>query len=437
MATIDTSIYGQIGRPERLQTPFEQQNQLSAVLQGVNQNRMSEMKMQEAVDSKAKQNRLSALLAPEYATPEAKYSALSRGGFQKEADEFRNTDQTYRKGQVAIDKDAFALAGDKYNKFKSVIGSLSQRPDLTKDMVVQAGQEMVGMGLLTPELFQKGIANMPDDPAQLRLKLREGVMSQMTPEQQLTFFNPKAEKIDNGQTIGFRDMNPNSPTYGQQTGGAAVQRQMTPGEAAAAETARRGQNMTDARARERLDFDRGNAVAADGGPNQAPLVKRYGKPAQGYRWKSDGSQEFIPGGPADNKAGKEGSQRVTDAKDVLGMLDDAEKLLPSSTGSYAGQAIDQAARAFGKSTEGAQAAAELKALQGALVSKMPKMSGPQSDKDVLLYREMAGQIGDPTIPAATKKAAIKTIRRLNERYAGLPDSASGGQSIDALLEKYK
>jgi hypothetical protein len=51
---------------------------------------------------------------------------------------------------------------------------------------------------------------------------------------------------------------------------------------------------------------------------------------------------------------------------------------------------------------------------------MPKMSGPQSDKDVLLYKQMAGQIGDPTIPAARKQAAMNTINELNSRYAGVP-----------------
>jgi hypothetical protein len=62
----------------------------------------------------------------------------------------------------------------------------------------------------------------------------------------------------------------------------------------------------------------------------------------------------------------------------------------------------------------------LKALEGSLVSKMPKMSGPQSDKDVLLYKQMAGQIGDPTLPAKQKQAAMDTINEINSRYAGVP-----------------
>jgi len=330
MATADTSIYNQVGRASRIQTPFETQNQLSAVLQGVNQNRMAEMKMQQAQADQAKQNRLSALLAPEYATPEAKYTALSRGGFQKEADDFRTGEQTYQKGKVDIDKSAFALANDKYNKYKSVIGTLSQRPDLSKDMVVQAGQEMVNAGLLAPDMFQKSMENMPDDPNQLRLKLREGVMSQMTPEQQLTFFNPKAEKIDNGQTIGFRDMNPNSPTYGQQTGGAAVQREMTPGEVSSAATARRGQditvrgqNMTDSRSRESNNNALTKPFEITGEDGKPVLVQqdKQGniRPVSGYGPKQGASKPLTEG---QSKALLFGS-RMQESNDIINEL--AEK----------------------------------------------------------------------------------------------------------------
>ena len=54
------------------------------------------------------------------------------------------------------------------------------------------------------------------------------------------------------------------------------------------------------------------------------------------------------------------------------------------------------------------------------------MSGPQSDKDVLLYKQMAGQIGDPTIPAATKKAALSTIREIQNRAAGIVAPGQAG-----------
>jgi hypothetical protein len=48
---------------------------------------------------------------------------------------------------------------------------------------------------------------------------------------------------------------------------------------------------------------------------------------------------------------------------------------------------------------------------------MPKMSGPQSDKDVALYKAMAGNLNDPTLPTEAKLAAMKTLRSLNEKQA--------------------
>ena len=115
---------------------------------------------------------------------------------------------------------------------------------------------------------------------------------------------------------------------------------------------------------------------------------------------------------------------VTEAKESLQLINQAEKLLDTATGSLTGTGIDILAGAVGKSTAGAQDAAKLKAIQGALVAKMPKMSGPQSDKDVLLYREMAAQVGDSTIPADTRKAALQTLREIQERYANGPEGSS-------------
>lgn len=136
---------------------------------------------------------------------------------------------------------------------------------------------------------------------------------------------------------------------------------------------------------------------------------------------------------AASKVGSMGA-KVQDAKDVLGILDMVDPLLKKSTGSYAGAAMDAGARVFGVSTSGAQAAAELQALQGALIGKMPKMTGPQSDKDVQLYREMAGQIGDPTLPVKTRQAAANTVRMLNEKYAGGGQGGATGDFSGSTLK---
>ena len=131
------------------------------------------------------------------------------------------------------------------------------------------------------------------------------------------------------------------------------------------------------------------------------------------------------------------SKQATQSQRALAVVDQAEQLIGKATGSYAGAGVDQGARVFGKSTEGAQAIAELKVLEGALISNQPRMEGPQSDKDVLLYKQMAGQIGDPTVPAEQKRAALRQIRALNEKYAAIDGNvpAAGKPALPKLGER--
>lgn len=220
--------------------------------------------------------------------------------------------------------------------------------------------------------------------------------------QQVEGFAPDAEKLHFANTGGstvaldqFTGKPANTIQNTQSPDSVASGQVQMRGQNIAASTAQRGQNMTDSRAREAL---------------------AQGKTPAGYRWSGDGkSLEPIPGGPVTAKT-TEVQQKVGDAQSVLGLLDMAEPLVGKATSSYGGAALDQAARVFGGSTSGGESAAQLKAIEGSLISKMPKMSGPQSDKDVLLYRQMAGQIGDTTVPAANKMAAMKVIREINQRY---------------------
>ena len=45
-------------------------------------------------------------------------------------------------------------------------------------------------------------------------------------------------------------------------------------------------------------------------------------------------------------------------------------------------------------------------------------------------KQMAGKIGDPTVPNGIKKAAIKTIRELHKRYAATGAAASPPPAAD-------
>jgi hypothetical protein len=140
-------------------------------------------------------------------------------------------------------------------------------------------------------------------------------------------------------------------------------------------------------------------------------------------------------------------KKGVDAQQMLGAIQMADGLLDKSTGSWVGSMIDKGAAAFGKSTEGAKAGASLKVLQASLLSFVPKMSGPQSDSDRLIYIQAVGEIGDTNVPGSTRKAALKTVLDMQKSYIDKanapvrlgPDSKTPtqlDQETEALLRKY-
>lgn len=135
-------------------------------------------------------------------------------------------------------------------------------------------------------------------------------------------------------------------------------------------------------------------------------AERHFQATQGLEREKLGTKQTAP------------QQIIADAKESNALLDQVEQVGSKATGSLAGSARDIAAGAVGISTEGAKNAAKMKVLGASLTAKVPKMSGPQSDKDVAMYKEAAGNVADPNVPWEVKKAAIETIREINNRQLG-------------------
>lgn len=130
---------------------------------------------------------------------------------------------------------------------------------------------------------------------------------------------------------------------------------------------------------------------------------------------------MIGAGPKATDLGKLENNRAFGMQGLGGTIAEAEKILTGGTGnlptgSTVGNIVDTVGGVFGMSPSGAKEADQLKALGGALTSKMPRMQGPQSDKDVLLYKEMAGRVGDPTIPRDRRIAALDVVKQLWSKY---------------------
>lgn len=137
----------------------------------------------------------------------------------------------------------------------------------------------------------------------------------------------------------------------------------------------------------------------------------------------DGRTRQVLGvGPKMTEAGKMENKRQFGMSGLNDALDQAESLLsgtsgkPLPTNSTIGTLYDTAAGMVGASPEGAAEAQTLKAIGGALTSKMPRMEGPQSDKDTQLYKEMAAVVGDSTVPRTRRLAALAEVRRLWGKY---------------------
>lgn len=132
-------------------------------------------------------------------------------------------------------------------------------------------------------------------------------------------------QVNRGDRVDFV-----SPVTMQQQGTFGIN--MSPSERDASARGWAGNNL----ARQRLEFDMGGG--ADVGPGQAGMVRQFGKPPAGYRWKQDGTLEAIPGGPTDIKAGELGAKAeqrkaaaAGAAENVLSAVSDARKLVGINT----------------------------------------------------------------------------------------------------------
>lgn len=114
--------------------------------------------------------------------------------------------------------------------------------------------------------------------------------------------------------------------------------------------------------------------------------------------------------------GKQQQIKIRDSKEALNLLGNIERLLPESTGSGIGAQADSAAAYFGSSTKGAKAISALATNAKKLVMMMPRGAGPQSDRDVALAEQMAGDLSNPNLPVETRQAAAAELKRITSQY---------------------
>jgi len=196
---------------------------------------------------------------------------------------------------------------------------------------------------------------------------------------------PKTREVQQGRTIITQELQPNGTWKEIARGSMDTPRQPTQPSYSL---------QTDAQ---------GNAVYV---PNQPGL------PA----YTADGKPTVYKPAPSATTTKEEEKQKREANVDFI--IQQAEDLIGKATGSYIGAGLDIAGQVLGYGTEGAQNIASLKALEANLVLAMPRLEGPQSDRDQALYRQAAGQIGDPTVPTSIKQSALNTIKNIRAKASG-------------------
>ena len=405
--------------------------QLKGLQQDQEMNTMRADEYRRGVD---RQNRLMGLMQGG-SDPET----LRRGGFLKEAAEWEKNSADTGKTKAETDKTAFSMNKERFGVVRKTAASFANDPQITKDRVVSALQLYAVGGVIPETLATQFSQGLPDDPAQLRAALQNFAKQDLTSEQLFTLFAAKPEKVDNGQQIGFRDTNPNSPTYGQNTAGAPVQKMQSPDSVASGQVQMRGQNMSDSRARERLAFDQAQpkgvldperGLLVDPRTGEARPVTMGGKPV-GMKEKP------LTEGQA--KAALFGSRMEASDK-IIGQLAEkgATTSIPGSRAGYgvgatlnlvapaAQQQLDQAKRDFINAT--------LRRESGAVISEPEVANAEQQyfpqigDKpEVIKQKAQKRAIAIRGVQAEVPKSS-DAVRRITGDGASQPNSTQGGDS---------
>jgi hypothetical protein len=179
--------------------------------------------------------------------------------------------------------------------------------------------------------------------------------------------------------------------------------------------------------RERLTFDQ--TGGGDGGASQSGMNKKFGKAQAGYRWKDDGSLEFIPGGPADQKAqaqkGGEGTVGgvVADLRDKYTKLDADNGIVSTNNrigtnigASFGASGVGQFLNgAVGTKTQSSRdSIAMTRPLLLQAIMKATGMSAKQMDSNA----ELKLYLATATDPQKGLEANLEALDRIESLYGG-------------------
>ena len=109
---------------------------------------------------------------------------------------------------------------------------------------------------------------------------------------------------------------------------------------------------------------------------------------------------------------------ISNAKDSFDLMKAASNLLSSEAPSSGrlSNIVTGTREFFGGGGEASKADAQLNLLSGALTMKQPRFEGPQGVLDVTLYQKLAGDLGNPNLPIASRLATLDQMVNLQKKY---------------------
>lgn len=413
MAELDPNIALAAQNPVKLQSPLEAQQQVLTLKQLALQGQLGQATLEDRTRALNEQRQLAQVyqsnVAPD-GTPN--HAAIIQGmadrGLGHLIPQYRKTMLDANKDQADVDTKQFDLAKKRLDASGATISSLLQMPQVSHDDVIKAVSGMVNIGTMDQNHGAQLVRSMPGDPASLRGWLTQKGLEVMDASKRMDLLTPKFEKIDNGGAI---QMGTVDQLTGKFTPGQAIKKVATPDAELSSRTqlTTTGMNNATSRRGQDLTFQTANVV-----PEQTPtgivMVNKQNRTSAPVL-AADGSQVQQVKSPL-----WESTQRNAKMSELI---KEARTLLPKATGSGVGAMIDSGLGQVGVATPGAEAAGQLEAIGGWLTSNVPRMEGPQSDKDTQLYGRMAAQVADRTVPTSVRLKSLETLETLQDKYKNL------------------
>jgi hypothetical protein len=163
----------------------------------------------------------------------------------------------------------------------------------------------------------------------------------------------------------------------------------------------------------------GGGVPAGGSPAQREAALSLQKSAAEADIQRRKEMRLAEEKPAAAAAGADAATTVKNqafADRTYDLIKPINQAILQSTGSSIGAGVDTVAAAFGKSTKGSEGIARLNVLSYGILANIPRFEGPQSDIDVQMYKQAAGDFANRKLPVGDRLAALDALNSILKRY---------------------